>query len=434
MLPLWPLFLMFGLTPLWWAAGVFYLGWPLLGVLLFALMATRGRVPLPPASAFWLVFLGLVVLSAIRLPSPAAMLTFGLRLAFYVTALIVCAYVYSAARERADATPVLAPLCGFWLGLVLLGWLGVLAPRLSMATPMELLLPGGVAGNPFIRDMVHLHTAEYNPRSLNPIYRPAAPFAYTNNYGSAYALTLPCVVAFVMLRGRGLFRALLLISLPLSLPPAFLTLNRGMFLSLGVGLAFLGVRATLRGNLRVAASMLGVTVLGGLVMLFIPITDMIDQRVSASDTNTDRMSLYLEVLRRVGESPLLGFGAPVTVDTVTAQAPIGTQGQLWMVLFSHGIPALVCFLGWFVAAFVICSKASSPAGQWLSVVPLIGLVQTPFYGLVNQNLTAAFFAAGFALALTGRERALTRWRLARPWRTGPTVVARARVVAAGGKS
>ena len=98
-----------------------------------------------------------------------------------------------------------------------------------------------------------------------------------------------------------------MISLPLSLPPAFLTLNRGMFLSLGVGLAVLGVRATLRGNMRVAASIVGVVVLGGIAMLFIPVTELIDQRVSSSDTNTDRMSLYMEVLRRVGNSPLIGL-------------------------------------------------------------------------------------------------------------------------------
>ncbi|MEV1286817.1 O-antigen ligase domain-containing protein [Micromonospora sp. NPDC049679] len=410
LLPLWPLFLMFGLTPLWWATGTFYLGWPLLGGLLFALMATRGRVPLPPATTFWLLFLAMVVLSGIRLATVSALLTFGLRLSFYVTALIVCAYVYSAARERDVLTPVLAPLGAFWLGIVLLGWLGVLAPRFAMTTPMELILPGGITSNPFIRDMIHLHTAEYSLRSLNPIYRPAAPFAYTNNYGSAYALVLPCVVAFVMLRRRGLFRTVLLISLPLSLPPAFLTLNRGMFLSVGVGLAFLGVRATLRGNVRVAASIVGVVVLGALAMVFIPIGELINQRVSSSDTNTDRLSLYVEVLRRVGQSPLLGFGAPANVDTVSAEAPIGTQGQLWMVLFSHGVPALLFFIGWFVAAFVICLKASSPAGQWLAVVPLIGLVQLPFYGMVNQNLTAAFFAVGFALALSERERALARWR------------------------
>ena len=156
-LPLWPLSMMFGLVPLWWLLGAFYLGWPLLGALLFALLLTRGRVPLPPAAGIWLLFLAIVVVSATQLSSPASLLTFALRLAFYLTALVVGVYVYAAARERASLVAVLTPLCAFWFGLVALGWLGVLVPRLAMTTPMEVLLPGGVAGTPFIQDMVHLH-------------------------------------------------------------------------------------------------------------------------------------------------------------------------------------------------------------------------------------------------------------------------------------
>lgn len=422
LLPIWPLLAMFGLTPLWWVTGSFYLGWPVMGAALFAIMAVRGRIPLPPGSAIWLVFLGLVVVSGIQLTAVGTLLTFGLRLAFYATALIVCAYVYAAAREREDLTPLLVPLGAFWLSLVFLGWLGVVVPRLSMTTLVEVMLPGGVRSHSYIRDIVHLHTAEFNPRSLNPIYRPAAPFAYTNNYGSAYALTLPCIVALVMLRRTGLFRLVLLISLPLSLPPAFLTLNRGMFLSLGVGLLVLALRATLRGNVRVALSIVGVVALGGLVMLVIPVAELISQRVSSSHTNTDRMAVYLEVLRRVGDSPFIGFGAPANVDTVSAEVPIGTQGQLWMVLYSHGIPALLCYIGWFITVLVRCQRAVSPAGQWLAVVPLIGLVQIPFYGLVNQNLTAAFFAVGFVLALAERERAATP-RRRRPLGREPTPAA-----------
>ncbi|MDG4798520.1 O-antigen ligase family protein [Micromonospora sp. WMMD1082] len=395
---------MFGLVPLWWLAGAFYLGWPLLGALLFTLLATRGRVPLPPAAGIWLLFLALVVASATRLASPTSLLTFALRLSFYLTALIVAVYVYTVARERPDQAAVLAPLCVFWLGLVALGWLGVLVPRFELTTPVEMLLPAGVARAPFIHDMVHLATAEYSARSLNPIYRPAAPYAYTNTYGSAYAMTLPCVVAYTMLRRRGLLRWALLVTLPLSLVPAFLTLNRAMFLSLGVGLAVLGVRAALRGNTRVAASICGVVVIGGLAALFIPVAELIGNRVQSSDTNTDRLSLYAEVLRRVGDSPWLGYGAPMDVDTVSAEAPIGTQGQLWMVLFSHGVPALLCFLAWFVVAAVVCARATSAAGQWLSVVAVICLVQVPFYGMANQNLAVAFFAIAFAMALTERER------------------------------
>ncbi|MGK5672994.1 O-antigen ligase family protein [Micromonospora sp. URMC 106] len=412
-LPLWPLAAMFGLVPVWWLTGAFYLGWPLLGALLFALLVIRGRVPLPPAAGIWLLFLAVVVVSATQLQSPASVLTFALRLAFYLTALVVGVYVYAVARERADLVAVLVPLCAFWFALVALGWLGVLAPRFALTTPVEVLLPGGVARTPFIHDMVHLSTAEYSERSLNPIYRPAAPFAYTNNYGSAYAMTLPCVVAFTMLRRRGALRWALLASLPLSLVPAFLTLNRAMFLSIGAGLAVLGVRAALRGNVRVAASIVGVVVIGGIATLFIPIAELIGNRVEASDTNTDRLSLYVEVIRRVKESPWLGYGAPVNVDTVTAQAPIGTQGQLWMVLFSHGVPALLCFLAWFLAAALICARATSAAGQWLSVVPVICLVQIPFYGMANQNLAVAFFAVAFSMALTERETAV-RFRRPRP--------------------
>lgn len=422
-LPLWPLALMFGLVPLWWSLGAFYLGWPLLGALLLALLLTRGRVPLPPAAGSWLLFLAIVVVSATQLSSPASLLTFALRLAFYLTALVVGVYVYAAARERADLVAVLTPLCAFWFALVVLGWLGVLVPRLAMTTPMEVLLPAGVARTPFIQDMVHLTTAEYSERSLNPIYRPAAPFSYTNNYGSAYAMTLPCVVAYTMLRRRGLLRWMLLASLPLSLAPAFLTLNRAMFLSLGAGLAVLGVRASMRGNVRVAASIVGVVVIGALATLVIPITDLISQRVDSSDTNTDRLSLYTEVIRRVQDSPWLGYGAPVNVDTVSAAAPIGTQGQLWMVLFSHGVPALVCFLAWFVAAAVICARATSAAGQWLAVVPVVCLVQVPFYGMANQNLSVAFFAVAFAMALAERERLASAQRQGPPRPPGTAVPA-----------
>ncbi|MFV2020403.1 O-antigen ligase family protein [Micromonospora sp. LOL_023] len=395
---------MFGLVPLWWITGLFYFGWPIFGALLLLIMTVRGRIPLPVGSGIWLGFLALVVVSGTQLTAFTALLTFGLRLVFYLTALIVCCYVYTLARERTALTVLLGPLCAFFVGLVILGWLGVLIPRFELTTPFEVLLPGELSGNPFIRDMVHAEATEYSVRSLNPIFRPAAPFAYTNTFGSTYALTLPAVVACLLLGVRGPARTVLLVALPLSLPPAFLTLNRGMFLSLGIGLAILGARAAIRGNLRVLASMFGVLAVGGLAALVIPIGELIDQRVSASDTNTDRLSLYLEVLRWVQRSPLLGYGTPVQVDTVSANAPIGTQGQLWTVLFSHGIPALVCFIGWFLLVGAACWPARSAAAQWLSVVPLIGLVQLPFYGLVNQNLTAAFYVAAVALALVERER------------------------------
>lgn len=420
-LPRWPLLIMFGLVPLWWLAGAFYLIWPLFGAVLLALLMVRGRVPLPPATGIWLLFLALVLLSATQLPSPVSLLPFGLRLGCYVTALVVGVYVYGYARERADPAAALVPICAFWFGLVLLGWLGVLAPRFALTTSMEMLLPIGVASHPYMQDLVHISAAEYNHLSLNPIYRPAAPFPYTNNYGSAYAITLPCVVAYTMMRRGGFLRWALLGSLPLSLVPTFLTLNRVMFVSLGVGLAVLGVRAALRGNARVGASVFGVLVIGGLTTLVIPVAELITNRVESTDTNTDRLSLYAEVIRRIGDSPWLGYGAPVTVDTVTAQVPVGTQGQLWMVLFSHGIPALLCFLAWFVIVTRKSARARSAPGQWLAVVPVICLAQVPFYGMADPTITVAYFGVAVAMALADREAGPRRVDRAHPNLLGKAV-------------
>ncbi|MEU1589899.1 O-antigen ligase family protein [Micromonospora sp. NPDC005710] len=393
----------FGLIPVWWLAGAFYLIWPLFGAVLLALLIVRGRVPLPPATGIWLLFLTLVLLSATQLPAVVSLLPFGLRFGYYVTALVVGVYVYVYARERGDVPAALVPLCMFWFGLVLLGWLGVLAPRFELTTPMEILLPGGVAHHPYIQDLVHVSAAEWSRVSLTPIYRPTAPFPYTNNYGGAYAMTLPCVVAYTMLRRRGFLRWALLVSLPLSLAPAFLTLNRVMFASLGVGLAVLGLRAALRGNVRVGASVVGVITIVGLTTLLIPVADLINSRVESTDTNTDRFSLYAEVIRRMWDSPWLGYGAPVTVDTVTAEVPVGTQGQFWTVLFSHGVPALLCFLAWFVVVVLKTARARSAPGQWLAVIPVICLVQIPFYGMADPTMTIAYVGVAAALALTESE-------------------------------
>jgi hypothetical protein len=397
-LPLWPLVVMFGLVPLWWVLGVFFLAWPLFGVLLMVLLLARSTVSLPAGSGWWLLFAGLAAISVVRLDRASALLTFGLRLGYVVTAFVVCLYVYTALREQADWQRVFRPLCLFWLGLVALGWLGVLVPAFSAATPVELLLPRGLAAAPYLHDIVHMHASEFNPLRAEPTERPSAPYAYTNSWGSAYSVAVPCVVGYLLTVPTGPLRVLLLGSLPLSLVPAFLTLNRGMFIGLGVALALVGLRALTRGHVRVVASVVGVGVLGAAMSVVIPVQDLIERRVSASGTTADRSELYAATIRAVARSPLLGYGAPTAVDTTSAQAPLGTQGQLWQVMYSHGLPALVCFLCWFLVVARRLAPAVSAGGLWLSAVPVVALTQTPFYGFTDPNLSVIFYAAGLALA------------------------------------
>ncbi|WBB77285.1 O-antigen ligase domain-containing protein [Micromonospora sp. WMMD882] len=397
-LPLWPLTVMFGLMPLQWALGGFYLGWSVFGLVLLALLVTRGRVELPFGTVTWLVFLLLVLLSATRLDRVTAYLTFGLRLGFMATALVVCVYVYNLAREGVAWHRLLRPLGLFWLGVVALGWLGVLMPTLALTTPVEVLLPGNIAGERYIQALTHVRANEFNPLSPAPIYRTAAPYPYTNNWGTAYALLVPCVIAYLASVRGGAFRVVLIVSLPLSLVPAFMTLNRGMFLGLGIGLTYLGVRALIRGNAKLIASIGVLLLLVWVVSLVVPVQDMIDARVSSTDTNTDRMDLYIRTWEAVTRSPLLGYGQPSSVDTIKVVEPLGTQGMFWQVLYSHGIPALLLFLFWLVMIARRLAAAVSPAGQWLGVLPVIALVVIPVYAYIDPNMSVLFFAIGAALA------------------------------------
>jgi hypothetical protein len=397
-LPTWPLVVMFALMPLWWALGVWYFVWPFFGLLLAALMAVRGGIRLPTGTACWLIFLGIVAVSATRLTRATALLTFGLRLGHLLTAFLVGLYVYNVARDRVSWARIAQPLCVFWLCLVALGWLGVVAPTFGVASPLELVLPQRIAAERFLLDLTHLDTTEYNPLSRNPIYRPAAPFPYTNNWGTAYAFLVPFVVAYLTCVRRGAMRLTLLVSLPVSLVPAFLTLNRGMFIGLGAGMAYLLAREVVKGRVRLLVPVAGLVVCAWVATLFIPVGELISNRTSTTDTTYDRMDLYVHTWDAVLHSPLLGFGQPNSVDTTHASEPLGTQGMLWQVLYSHGIPALICLYLLLMLIARRMAAAVSPTGLWLSALPVIAIVITPFYSYIDPNMSVLFFAVGLGLA------------------------------------
>jgi polysaccharide biosynthesis protein PslJ len=397
-LPRWPLTAMFGLMPLWWALGVWYFVWPFFGMLLFALMATRGRVRLPTGTALWLVFLGIIAISAIRLERVTALYTFTLRFGWLVTALLVGIYVYNLARDGVPWSRIANPLAVYWLATVALGWLGVLAPRLSVPSPFLLVLPDGLANTRFIQDITRLDATEFNPLSANPIYRPAAPYPYTNNWGTAYAFLVPFVLAYLASVRGGKMRIALLVSLPLSVVPAFLTLNRGMFVGLGVGLLYLLVRELARGRVRLMLPVGALVLVAWLFTLFIPVAELITRRTSTTDTTSDRFDLYAQTWAAVMHSPLLGFGQPTTVDTTHAAEPLGTQGMTWQLLYSHGIPATICLYLLFAVIARRMAAAVTPAGLWLSMLPVIAVVITPFYAFIDPNMSVLFCAIGLGLA------------------------------------
>lgn len=397
-LPVWPLFLMFGLLPLWWVLGAWYLIWPVFGLLLAAILLTRGKMLVPTGTPFWLAFLALVGLSATMIDRPTGYLTFGLRYGYMITAFMVGLYVYNLVREGVSWERVTRPLCIFWLSMVALGWLGVLMPTFTATSLVEAALPASISGERLIRSLTHLHFTEFNALGRNPIFRPAAPYAYTNNWGTGFSIFVPFVLAYLTSVRRGVMRVLLLVSLPLAVVPAFLTLNRGMFIGLGTGLGYLAIRALIRGQVKLVLPIFALVVVGWVIQLIIPVGQLIESRTSTTDSTRDRFDIYAQTLEWVAQSPFLGYGVSSTVDTTYAAEPLGTQGQVWQLMFSHGVPALICF---FLLMFVVARRlaaAVTPAGQWLSTIPVIAVVITPFYGYTDPNMAVMFFGISLGLA------------------------------------
>jgi O-antigen ligase len=267
---------------------------------------------------------------------------------------------------------------------------------------MSYLLPAGLQANDLVNHMVIRRFAQFNPDSWFAIGpRPSAPFLYTNNWGNVYSLLLPFVILYLwQVRRQARFWPLALL-LPVSLVPAVMTLNRGMFLAVGVSLLYVAFRLTLRKDLRGILALVAVAVLAAIALHFYPIQDRLAERLGGdTNSNTDRSSLYGDALALVPESPVFGLGGPQPTFT-EVDAPIGTQGQVWLLLVSHGPIATLAFVSFFVLAFLRVRRRHDAAGLACATVLLVGTMELAYYGNVPNGLPILLIAAAIGLREEG---------------------------------
>ncbi|TFC89107.1 hypothetical protein E3T24_01550 [Cryobacterium sp. TmT2-59] len=398
-LPRWPLTAMFVLFPIWWLLGPGEAMWIALAAVMLLLLLRHGEIRAPRGLGIWLLFLLWMGCSVIGIDSGGRLLGFVYRALLYVTVTVVFLYVYNA-RATLTARYVLGVLTVFWLIVVAGGYLGVFWPLFSIDTPLGMVLPSSLSSNDLIREMVVRRVTQYSPDAWAPIDpRPSAPFLYTNGWGNAYSALSPMVVAYlVMVRRERRFWWLLPL-IPLSFVPAFLTLNRGMFLGLALALAYVLLRCVLSGNVRAIAALAGLSLVAAGAWAALPVADRLDHRVEVSSSTEDRADLYVEAFTRTLEQPVFGYGAPRPSETPGAPS-VGTQGQFWMVMFSHGFPGAALFMGWLAWAFFRSVRERDPAGLACNTVILVTLVESLYYGIMTTGLMVAMLAAAVALRPT----------------------------------
>ena len=410
--------------PLWWVLGLTSAAPILLAVPMAAQLRRSRPIHLPAGFGWWLLFLVWVVLGVTLLwvDAPGAtpgggdsrLLVFALRLSWYAACTIALLWVVNLDRVKAPDRSVQVLVAALFVIGTAGGLLGTLAPALEFRSAVEWLLPAGLRSNNLVSALVHPETADIQEVLGVAGARPKAPFPYTNTWGSCMALSS---VFFVVAswRSKAWVRPLAALVVAVAAVPIAYSLNRGLWLALAVaavgGLVVIGVRHS-------PARMLGAVAALSIVAAVLwssPLGDLAEQRADNQHSNSRRGTLLTQTVESVNQgSPLMGFGSTRDVegsfDSIAGGAkpdcpacavpPLGTQGHLWLVLFSQGWLGLAFFLIFVFLALVRSVRCRTTNETVCALVLTVFLLQLAIYDTLGLPLMVVMIAIG----LVARER------------------------------
>ena len=409
--------------PLWWLAGLSFFMWPLIVAPIVYPLLRRGDLRAPRRFGIWLVFLGWMFASGIELNSPTRAIAWSWRLSFYLSATVLFLWIYNASRERVPTRAIINGMAGFWVCVIYGGWLGVVYPTLQIHSPAEYIFPHSLLNNTYFYAHVHLQVAEVQRFLGFNEGRPQTFFAYTNAWGSTCAMLTPIALAALAANPGRLWGRVLKVTLGLSVVPIIFSLNRGLWLSLGFGLAYAAVRFGALRDVQRVMRVLGAVVVVGAIIAVSPLGGLVTGRFSHQTGDTSRLARDQAAQTQIAASPLLGYGAPQQATAVThTSKSVGTESEIFLLLFSHGVPALFLFGAWMAYSIVRTAKTrsrDSPPLFWVHVALIVAFVQAPYYELTERMPFILVFAAllyrDIALQSDLRYADRTRERV-RSWR------------------
>ena len=396
--PIAPLYIFVITYPIMWALGLAYFVWPL-GALFFGLPLLMNRpVRVPPGFGLWLMFLVWMLLSGsqgrhLTATGPVRLARHHLphrhaRVPMGVQPAKGCAE--RSLRDRADGAVV--------VGGRARGIAGVLAPSLSWHSFAQSIVPKRILSDPTGYAFIHPALTDVKFRALgHPLGRPKALFAYTNQWGAAVGVLTPFVIAAIATARRGLKRSLLIALLAASVIPIVISLNRGLWLALIGAVLYVAWRLMRQGNARLLLQVLAVLAVVAVALVASPLRSVLHERVSSkTNSNQTRVAIYSETVAQVKGSPIFGFGSPrPTTSDILTGAHIGTQGQVYLVLFSHGVPGLLFFLGFFFSVFRRSRRGDLNISSLWNIVLVIAAVEMWFYDFIPTVFFVIMIAAAW---------------------------------------
>ena len=401
-----PVVVAFAGYPVLWLFGAGVLAWPLAGGLAVLSLTTSSRpTRFPRFFLLWLAFIGWMLLSGVTLEEPQRAAAFAYRATMYLSATALFLYVYNTPRELLPDRTVIRALTWLWVATVVGGVIGATMPNLQFTSLVERLLPQGVLNIGLVKANVQLDFAGVSTILGQPLGRPNAPFTWTNAWGSNLALLFPAAIAARRMRPSPGYRTMVGLLAVASIFPIITSLNRGMWISLLVGVLVIALRFAARGDARSLTTIfvVGMLMVGGLAAT--NLDGIITARAERGHSNEGRLALYQDSLALTASSPLIGFATPQPREGDDGPS-VGTHGQVWLLLVSHGVPGAALYLAFMVALFLAMRRWRSELGVFCQAIIVMSLVQTLVYEQLPSQLQIVMVVGALALRASAPAPAL----------------------------
>ena len=386
--------------PIFWFLGIPWLwGLTLTMPMTVSLMSDLRSVRVPRAFWVWILFLSWQLLSGVQLAAigPDRIMAFMFRFFEYYTGTILLLWFFNSDAQRFRWRHLVNAGACLWAATIVLGTLGLLLPGYTLQTLGSKVLPSALMNIDLVADMALPKLSQFQNIIGSRIARPAAPFSFTNGWAANVAIFTPfALMAFSQTRRNGLRLALAGL-LVFALIPFISSVSRGAWIGLAFGVVYAAVRVSIRKGaglkvLKVALALVTVS----LIIFLSPLRGIIDARLANPHSNQGRIEQSQEAARRATQSPFFGYGAPLPSEDEDVGHNIGTHGQIWLVIFSHGFPGLALYLGFFGFVAWHFRRCRTQSELWAHTLVLMALIMMPVYGFLSLNFGITMAALGIA--------------------------------------
>jgi hypothetical protein len=394
----WPLWACTAGMPFSYLIGFHGFSWCIPGVVLGVRILTDRTVRFPRSTLPMIVFMGWILLSITVLSKGSGYVLFAYRWTLFAGALATLVWLVNVPEDVVSSERIVDWLATLWVTLVVFGFLGKLMPGFSHHSPLQTLL-GPIGRIGFVDEISSWRFAETQGFLGYPLPRPAAPFGGTNGWGAAMGILTPFFYRSWIAEAGPARRRIGIILGFVAIYPIVISVNRGLWISLGAGLVYYAARKALRGRMGPFLILVAVMAAISVALVATPVGTLVQDRLNNAGTersNASRSDLYHLAFEGAKESPLIGHGTPErATGALSTLPPVGTHGMLWYLMYVHGFVGLGLFLAWLGSEVLSTGRVRNSITWWAHLSLVIALVEVPFYGLLPQVVLFGV-AAGLA--------------------------------------